>query len=94
MFESANLPCYIERMGHKTIKIGSEKYKGTELVLRVDPFTPELASELADTKGVIFKRTDGTPNANTSWRVTARHVPPLHVERLADCFGSPTATPD
>lgn len=65
MFESRNVPCYLERMGHKTLKVGKEKYKGTEIVLRVDPFTPALASELAETKGVIFRRTEGAePNPN------------------------------
>lgn len=62
MFETKNVPCYIERMGHKTIKIGKEKYKGTELVLRVDPFTAELASEIGNTKGTIFRRNDVEAN--------------------------------
>lgn len=62
MFDTGNLPCYLERMGHKKLKIGQDEFKGTEIVLRIDPFTPELASELAETKGVIFRRNDGEPN--------------------------------
>lgn len=62
MFDTQLIPCYVERMGHKTIKIGKDKYKGTELVLRIDPFTPELAVELEAVKGICFRRNDGEVN--------------------------------
>lgn len=58
MFETENVPCYIERMGHKNIKIGKDKFKGTELVLRVDPFSAELAAELEDVKSRLYRRND------------------------------------
>jgi len=65
MFETKAVPCYIERMGHKTIKVGKDKFKGTELVLRVDPFTPELAAELGDNiKAKIFRRNDAETDPN------------------------------
>ena len=62
MFDTANVPIYLERMGHKKIKIGRDQYKGTELVLKIDPFTPALAGELAETKGIIFRRNDAEAN--------------------------------
>lgn len=64
MFETKNVPCYLEALRHKTIKVGVDSYKGTEIVLRISPFTPELAAELSETKGVIFRRNDGEPNPN------------------------------
>jgi hypothetical protein len=64
MFETRNVPCYLQSMSHKTLKIGSEEYKGTEIVFRVDPFTAELAGELSETKGVIFRRNTAEVNPN------------------------------
>lgn len=62
MFEKQNIPCYIERLGHKLLKIGKEEYKGTEMVLKIDPLTPELAAELEAVKGICFRRNDAEVN--------------------------------
>lgn len=92
MFESKNVPCFLERMGHKKIKIGKEEYKGTEIVLRVDPFTPALASELAETKGIIYRRNDTEPNPNVE-AVSFTYTPkPQAVEFRADPLLKPSVT--
>lgn len=81
MFETHNVPCYIESMGHKTIKIGKEKYKGTQLSLRVDPLTPELAAELESVKGICFRRNDAEVNPNID-AVSFTHKPKAQVIEL------------
>lgn len=62
MFETKNVGMYLERLGHKQLKIGKDVFKGTELVLKVDPLTPELASELEQVKGICFRRNDADAN--------------------------------
>lgn len=62
MFDTKHVPCYLEGMGHKTLKIGKDRYKGTMLTLRIDPLTPELAAELEAVKGICFRRNDAEVN--------------------------------
>jgi len=64
MFETENVPCYIEGMRHKKVKIGKDKFNGTEIVLKVDPFTAELASELGDMKSKLYRRNDAEVDPN------------------------------
>lgn len=60
--ERQHIPCYLERMGHKQIKIGKDEFKGTELVLKIDPLTPEIAGELEAVKAICFRRNDADVN--------------------------------
>lgn len=64
MFSTQGVPCYIAGMIGKRVKVGKEKFKGIELTLRIDPFTPELASEIGDIKSKLFKRHDASVDPN------------------------------
>lgn len=63
MFETEKVTCYISLMGHKTLKIGKDKFKGTEIVLRVDPLPDELANELG-IKAKLFRMKDAEPDSS------------------------------
>lgn len=85
MFETKHVPCYIERLAHKKLKLGTDEIKASYLILRIDPFTPSLAAELEDAvKGVIYRRNDAQPNPIVE-SVTFKHSPkPQRIEFRAD----------
>jgi len=92
MFQTSNVPCTLEGLRHKKIKVGSDEYKGSELTLRIDPFTPALASELAETKSVIYRRNDTEANPHID-AVAFNYVPrPQRIEIRPDPELKPSVT--
>ncbi len=85
MFDTKSIPMYLERLGHKKLKIGNDEFKGTEMVFRIDPFTSQLATELPDLKASIFRRTEGgEPNPNVDAVSFTFKPPPQRIEFRPD----------
>lgn len=89
MFDTPHVPVYVERMGYRWTKVGRDKFKATELVLRIDPFTPELAGELEHAKSICFRRNDAEVNPHID-AVSFTFRPKLQTIQV---FAEPTLKP-
>jgi hypothetical protein len=93
LFESPNVPAYIQSWGGKNLKIAKEKYKGVKFTLLIEPFTPALASEISDElKAMLFKRSDGEPKRLFKSGSLNIDVKPQTIELRVDPTLKPSAT--
>jgi hypothetical protein len=93
LFQSGNIPCYVESFSHRKLKIGHEDYKGVKFTVRIEPFTSALAGELGDdVKTIFFKRTDGEPKRALRSATLGIKVKAQQVELRPDPALQPSAT--
>jgi hypothetical protein len=93
LFETGNLPAYIESLAYRKLKIGREEYKGVKFIVRIEPFTAALAGELGDdVKAMLFKRTDGEPKRTVRSCTLGTKVKAQQVELRPDPTMNSSAT--
>src|SRR4051812_2784066 len=90
LFSVGKIPVYCEGITHRIEKRKGSDTKVVDLTLKIEPFTPELASALDQAeygfvKRMLFKIGDGSPLGDLR---SVEFVPPGD-RQLVTCFASP-----
>lgn len=90
LFSVGKVPVYCDGIAHRVETRRGDSVKVVDLTLKIEPFTPQLASALDQdeygfVKRMLFKVTDGTPLGDLR---SVEFIPPGDRQRVT-CFASP-----
>ena len=81
LFDQDKVGCYLDAVGLRLEKTKDHEHKVIDLTLRVQPFTPELATALdPEVRALLFTMTDATPKPKVKACDLKLNVPNQHLD--------------